>query len=75
MIARLAFVLRTARRTCDDLLVEAERRFDEGHAGAASLIFNRVAETCINGRQSCPENGSRRVAAERVARRLRDAAD
>lgn len=61
--------------TCEDLLVEAERLFDEGHAGAAGLIFNRVAETCINGRQPCPENGSCRVAAERVARRLYDAAE
>jgi hypothetical protein len=63
----------SAPRTCEDLLVEAERLLDEEHAAPARLIFNRVAETCIYGRQPCPENGSCRAAAQRLARRLHHA--
>jgi hypothetical protein len=63
-----------APHTCEDLLAEAERLLDEGQSGAARIIFNRVAETCIHGRHPCPENGLCRLAAERVARRLHDGA-
>jgi hypothetical protein len=66
---------RAVPHTCEDVLAEAERLLDEGQSGAARVIFNRVAETCIHGRQPCPENGSCRRAADRVARRLRDVGD
>ena len=55
---------------CAYLMDEAERLLDEGQTEAARLIFNRVAETCLFGRQPCPRNGACRIAAERVARRL-----
>lgn len=58
------------RQTCEYLMVEAERLLDEGQVDAGRLIFNRVAETCLVGRQPCPAGGACRAAAERVARRL-----
>jgi hypothetical protein len=51
-------------------MVEADRLLDEGYTEAGRLIFNRVAETCLIGRQPCPRGGACRAAAQRVAQRL-----
>ena len=62
-------------QTCEYLMVEADRLLDEGYTEAGRLIFNRVAETCLIGRQPCPRGGACRAAAQRVARRLGTAVD
>jgi len=51
-------------------MIEAERLLDEGQTEAGRLLFNRVAETCLLGRQPCPRGGPCRAAAQRVGRRL-----
>jgi hypothetical protein len=67
--------MQNAPVTCEDLAREAQNLLANGHGHAARLLFNRLAETCLNGRHPCPRHDTCQVAAESLAGSLHTPTD